>query len=128
MEQNNHGLSMSPHVSEESDNNSPEEETNLVEAIPWQEHPIKQLLDSIYTSLPAIKHGFEGHFESANIEMNELALKCENQTSLLWFFESYHAIASKHLEEEMGVWACVECGKLIPVDLEMHQPCDGEER
>jgi hypothetical protein len=28
MEQNNHGLSMSPHVSEESDNNSPKEEKN----------------------------------------------------------------------------------------------------
>ena len=76
---------------------------------------MKRKIDGIYSMVDgAVAH-----------EIQLLAYECENEFYGRQFLENYQRVAQGHLEQQ-GVWACVECGELISLDLETHAPCDGE--
>ena len=81
----------------------------------WEDSALKRKIDHIYSMVDeAVAH-----------EIQLLAYECEMEFYGRQFLENYQRVAQGHLEQQ-GVWACVECEQLIPLDLETHAPCDGE--
>lgn len=90
----------------------------------WEDSPLKRRIDVIYSMVDGMVADRD-YRESVQHEIQTLAYECENDFYGRQFLRNYQRVAEKHLEEQ-GVWACVECGELISLDLETHAPCDGE--
>lgn len=90
----------------------------------WEDSPLKRRIDVIYSMVDGMVADREQR-KFVQHEIQTLAYECENEFYGRQFLENYQRVAGKHLEEQ-GVWACVECEQLIPLDLETHAPCDGE--
>lgn len=105
---------------------SDESPTNTEEKLEgWEDSPLKRSIDVIYRMVDGMVADRD-YRESVEREIQLLAYASEREFYGRQFLENYHRIAEKHLEEQ-GVWACVECEQLIPLDLETHVPCDGKE-
>jgi len=90
----------------------------------WEDSPLKRRIDVIYSMVDGMVADRE-YRKFVEHEIQTLAYECEKEFYGRQFLENYQRVAEKHLEEQ-GVWACVECGQLISLDLETHAPCDGE--
>lgn len=90
----------------------------------WEDSPLKRRIDVIYSMVDGMGADREQR-KFVQHEIQTLAYECENEFYGRQFLENYQRVAQGHLEQQ-GVWACVECEQLIPLDLETHAPCDGE--